>query len=87
MSNRGPNSPSIFAVRDGGRTLHAITSVPCGGDWPRHLVLDASGTLLFVSNQYSGTVTTFRVDRTSGSLSAIGTPYASPGASFLLPPV
>lgn len=86
VSNRGPNSVSSFAVEDGGKTLRALSATPCGGDWPRHLVLDASGTLLLVSNQNSGTVTRFRVDKATGSLSSIGQPYSSSGASFLLPP-
>jgi 6-phosphogluconolactonase len=86
VSNRGPNSVSIFTVEEGGKTLRALSATPCGGDWPRHLVLDASGTLLLVSNQNSGTVTSFRVDPASGGLTSIGQPYSSSGASFLLPP-
>ena len=62
VANRGPNTVSAFAW-DGDRAT-MIAEVPTGGDWPRHMVL--LGDHLYVANQLSHSVTTFRIDADSG---------------------
>jgi 6-phosphogluconolactonase len=63
VTNRGDNSIATFAT-DGDLTL--LRTVPCGGDWPRHVTLDETGRRLYVSNQRSGTVTLLPRDPASG---------------------
>jgi 6-phosphogluconolactonase len=68
VSNRGPDSVSVFAAGPDGR-LAARGSTPCGGRTPRFIALDPTGAHLYSANQDSGTVTTFTVDRGTGALS------------------
>lgn len=54
---RGADRIAVVALEaDGARP---VTSVPAGGSWPRHLLVD--GELLHVANQLSDEVTTFRI--------------------------
>jgi len=54
---RGADRIAVIALEaDGAR---AVASVPSGGRWPRHLLVD--GELLHVANQLSDEVTTFRI--------------------------
>jgi 6-phosphogluconolactonase (cycloisomerase 2 family) len=54
---RGSDRIAVIALEaDGAR---AVGSVPSGGRWPRHLLVD--GELLHVANQLSDAVTTFRI--------------------------
>ncbi|TPW93299.1 lactonase family protein, partial [Schumannella luteola] len=46
-----------IALEDDG--VRAVASVPSGGSWPRHLLVD--GELLHVADQLSDTVATFRI--------------------------
>jgi 6-phosphogluconolactonase (cycloisomerase 2 family) len=48
-----------------------LDSVPTGGDWPRHAVLDPAEERLYVANQRSGTVTWLPRDTDSGRLSPV----------------
>jgi 6-phosphogluconolactonase len=56
---RGSDLISVLAVADDGTKLTPVGSVPCGGGWPRHVVVD--GGLLRVANQLSNTVATFSI--------------------------
>lgn len=85
LANRGHNSITRYAIEDGGAALNLLDTVPVGGDFPRHTAFSPDGTLLFAANQKSGTVTAFRVDAASGSLTSVGTPYAAPAAVCVLP--
>jgi 6-phosphogluconolactonase (cycloisomerase 2 family) len=76
---RGSNR---IAVVDS-RTLTPVADVPCGGDWPRHLVL--SGGLLHVANEHSSTVASFRIDRETGIPEPLGSPAGMPSPTYLLP--
>lgn len=78
---RGSNRIAVFAVRDDGRTLDGISSVPSEGDWPRHHSLD--GNLLHVANQKSGTVASFRIGE-DGLPVLIATPTPVPSPTYLL---
>ncbi|MYS39275.1 6-phosphogluconolactonase (cycloisomerase 2 family) [Streptomyces sp. KhCrAH-43] len=85
LANRGHNSITRYAIEDGGAALTLIDTVPVGGDFPRHTAFSPDGTLLLAANQKSGTVTTFRVDTSSGALTPAGTPFAAPAAVCVLP--
>ena len=63
---RGPNTIAAFAVSDGGAALKLVSSAATGGNWPRHLVLDAEEKWFYVSNQRSGTVTWLPRDPATG---------------------
>lgn len=65
-----------------GDELVAVGDVDCGGDWPRHLVLD--GDLLHVANQLSSTIATFRVGG-EGLPEPLGAPTSAPSPTHLLP--
>jgi 6-phosphogluconolactonase (cycloisomerase 2 family) len=54
---RGADRIAVIALDDDG--LRAVDSVPSGGRWPRHLLVD--GELLHVANQLSNVIATFRI--------------------------
>jgi 6-phosphogluconolactonase len=76
---RGSNR---IAVIDS-RTLTPVADLPCGGDWPRHLVL--SGDLLHVANERSSTIASFRIDASTGIPVQLGQPTPVPTPTYLLP--
>lgn len=61
--------------------FEVVGDVDCGGDWPRHLVLD--GGVLHVANQLSSTLASFRVTG-SGLPELIGEPTPAPSPTHLL---
>ncbi|CAM5689702.1 lactonase family protein [Streptomyces purpurascens] len=61
-ATRGEDVLSVFAVE--GEELHLVTTVPCGGHWPRALTV--SDGFLYVANERSGDVTWFTADRRTG---------------------
>lgn len=61
-ATRGTDVLSVLAVE--GDALRLVTTVPCGGHWPRALTY-AAGTL-YVANERSGDVTWFTVDQETG---------------------
>jgi 6-phosphogluconolactonase (cycloisomerase 2 family) len=65
-ANRGHNSIALLTIDDSGERLDLVDTVSCGGDWPRHLTLDPSGTRLYAANERSGDVTWFDVDAATG---------------------
>jgi 6-phosphogluconolactonase len=85
VSNRGHNSIARFAAGRAGAELRLLSVTPSGGAYPRHLVLDPTGTLLFAAHQKSGSVTTFRVDRRTGLLTSAGAALAAPVPVCVLP--
>jgi len=85
LANRGHNSLTRYAVDADGARLRLLDTVPVGGDFPRHIAFSPDGRLLFASNQRSGTVSVFQVDRASGELAVAGEPFNSPVAVCALP--
>lgn len=81
-SNRGHDSIAVLATGEGGRRLRLVTTVPCGGEWPRHMDLDGSGRLLHVANQRSGLVSAFRVE--GRRLTPVGDPLSTPAPACIL---
>jgi 6-phosphogluconolactonase (cycloisomerase 2 family) len=69
---RGADRVAVIAIADDG--LRAVDSVPSGGRWPRHLLVD--GELLHVANQLSNEIATFRIgdDGIPVPLAATATP-------------
>jgi 6-phosphogluconolactonase len=83
-SNRGENSVATFAVLEGGWRLRRLgENVPTGGDWPRHLALDAGGRRVFVSNQRSGTVTCLPRDPGTGALGQATPAFSVPSVAVV----
>jgi 6-phosphogluconolactonase len=72
VSNRGPNSVSVFAIDKHTGMLVPTQELSCGGDWPRNFAIDPSGEFLLVANQKSDSIVTFRIDRQSGRLTDTG---------------
>jgi hypothetical protein len=81
VSNRGPNTISTFQVEEDG-TLRAVGEVGTGGDWPRQFAI--VGDLLFVANQRSHRVVTFRLDPVSGLPEPTGDQLDVPSPSCVL---
>jgi 6-phosphogluconolactonase len=84
-SNRGDDSIAVFAVGDDGLSAELIQTIDSGGTWPRHLALSNDGTQLYAANERSDSVAVFTVGRTSGVLSATGTPLTWPKPVCVLP--
>jgi 6-phosphogluconolactonase (cycloisomerase 2 family) len=61
-ATRGEDVLSVLAVE--GEELRLVTTVPCGGHWPRALTADDG--FLYVANERSGDVTWFAVDPLTG---------------------
>jgi 6-phosphogluconolactonase len=72
LSNRGPNSVSVFAIDSHSGKLTPVQVVSCGGDWPRNFAIDPTGAFLLVANQKSDSIVTFRIDHATGRLSDTG---------------
>ena len=80
VGNRGPDTVSAFAW-DGAKA-ELIAEVPTGGAWPRHVAL--LGDHLYVANERSHSVTTFRVDPDTGIPRMQGDPIGEPSPTCLL---
>jgi 6-phosphogluconolactonase len=79
-SNRGPHSSiSIFAVAAGTGMLTRVGDVLSGGQHPRFFTIDPSGEFLLVGNQFSNNIALFRINQTTGQLTATSTvPFGAP---------
>lgn len=82
VANRGVNTIAVLPIATDGTTLHLDRTVPCGGEHPRDMTLN--GEFLYSANQFSNTVTSFRVDPTTGIPSPIGEPVETPAPSCLV---
>ena len=64
-SNRGENTIVTFRIdADGLLTLAGRTD--CGGDWPRHFIIDPSGRYLLCGNQRSDNISVFTIELKTG---------------------
>ncbi|MGW5434359.1 lactonase family protein [Streptomyces sp. NPDC004059] len=63
---RGTDTVSVLALDAAGEHAEPVASVPCGGRWPRDLVLQPSSTRLYAANERSGEVTWLDVDPATG---------------------
>jgi 6-phosphogluconolactonase len=69
-SNRGHDSIAVFAVKGDKCILEPVEYVSTRGKTPRHFAFDPTGNYLFAANQNSGAIVVFRIDRTTGKLTA-----------------
>ncbi|MCX4733781.1 lactonase family protein [Streptomyces sp. NBC_01363] len=65
-ANRGHDSISVLALDATGEKATLVTTVDCGGHWPRDLALDPTGRRLYAANERSGDVTWFDIDPATG---------------------
>lgn len=78
-ANRLYNSISVFSITDDG-SLQQIDEVWTRGDYPRYFQFGPTGDFLYVCNQRSDSITSFKVHRDTGRLTftgrytAVGTP-------------
>ncbi|MEW2074754.1 lactonase family protein [Streptomyces sp. NPDC012403] len=63
-ATRGEDVLSVFAAEREGKALTPLTTVPCGGHWPR--AITESDGVLYVANERSGDVTWFTLDPDTG---------------------
>ncbi|GAA1941190.1 lactonase family protein [Kitasatospora viridis] len=84
-TNRGDDTIAVHAVHDDGASVELLTTVPCGGSWPRDIALTPDGRLLFCANQGSDTLTAFHRDPLSGTLTPAGAPLAVTEPTSVLP--
>jgi 6-phosphogluconolactonase len=70
-ANRLHNSVAVFGIARNG-TLHRIGETLTEGDYPNHIALDSTGEHMYVCNQRSDQITSFRVDHDSGGLTFTG---------------
>ena len=80
VANRGADTVAAFAW-DGERAT-PVAEVPTGGAWPRHMI--RLGDHLYVTNEKSHSVTTFRIDQTTGVPAPQGEPTAAASPTCLL---
>jgi 6-phosphogluconolactonase len=71
--NRGHDSVVTFAVEPATGDLTLVGHQPVQGQAPAALAVDASGAYLFVANQGSRTLATFRLDEANGVPAPLGT--------------
>jgi 6-phosphogluconolactonase len=70
-ANRLHNTINIFAITPDGH-LNRIGETSTKGDYPNHFCFDRGGRFLYVCNQRSDLITSFRVNRQSGMLTFTG---------------
>jgi 6-phosphogluconolactonase len=80
VANRGADTVAAFAWD--GRQATPVAEVATGGNWPRHMI--RIGDHLYVANQMSHSVTTFRIDPETGIPAPQGEPTAEPSPTCLL---
>jgi 6-phosphogluconolactonase len=83
VGNRGPDTIGVFTVAGDG-TLSRAGMPSCGGNWPRHLTLDPTGTRLYVANERSGEVVWMPIDPATGLPGPVAGRLSVPGASRVL---
>ncbi|GAB2744956.1 lactonase family protein [Kitasatospora kifunensis] len=84
-TNRGDDAIAVHAVHDDGASVELLTTVACGGTWPRDIALTPDGRLLFCANQGSDTLTAFHRDPSSGGLTPAGAPLVVTEPTSVLP--
>ncbi|MFD7335834.1 lactonase family protein [Streptomyces violascens] len=82
-ANRGHDSIAVVALDGAGEKARLVTTVDCGGHWPRDLTLDPSGRRLYAANERSGDVTWFDIDPATGISTRAGS-IEAPAASCVV---
>lgn len=78
-ANRLHNTIAVFSIDSTGK-LKQLGEAPTLGDYPCQFNTDPSGTFLYVCNQRSDQITSFRIDKRTGLLKFTGqyTPVGTP---------
>ncbi|WP_405809860.1 lactonase family protein [Streptomyces sp. NBC_00210] len=82
-ANRGHDSIAVLTLDTTREKAELVTTVPCGGRWPRDLALDPTGRRLYAANERSGDVTWFDIDPRSGIPRRAGS-LSAPAASCVI---
>ncbi|MEV8457252.1 lactonase family protein [Streptomyces sp. NPDC052095] len=82
-ANRGDDTLSVLALDATGERAALVTTVDCGGHWPRDLALDPTGRRLYAANERSGDVSWFDIDPGTGVPRRAGS-LAAPAASCVI---
>ncbi|WP_336322331.1 lactonase family protein [Streptomyces lavendofoliae] len=80
---RGDDTLVVLALDESREEPRIVTTVPCGGHWPRDLALDPAGRRLYVANERSGDVTWFDIDPATGVPTPAGS-LEAPAASCVV---
>ena len=80
---RGDDSIAVLALSPTGDAAELVTTVPCGGHWPRDLTLDPAARRLYAANERSGDVTWFDLDPGTGVPTRAGA-FLAPAASCVI---
>jgi 6-phosphogluconolactonase len=83
VANRGPDTVTTVGRSPDRQSLRLVSTVSCGGRWPRDLVVDADGDRLLVANQYGQSVTALPISE-SGTPSAPVSSWTVPNAGCIL---
>ncbi|MFD7718683.1 lactonase family protein [Streptomyces sp. NPDC059814] len=83
VANRGHDSISVLGLDATGEKASLVTTVSCGGHWPRDLALDPAGRRLYAANERSGNVAWFAVDPETGIPAQEGS-LEAPAASCVI---
>jgi 6-phosphogluconolactonase (cycloisomerase 2 family) len=81
VANRGPDTIAMFTLAGG--PARFASEVSSGGAWPRHLAI--VDDFLYVANEHSHTVVTFRLDPVTGMPSPTGAVLFTPSPTCVLP--
>jgi 6-phosphogluconolactonase len=71
-SNRGHDSIAVFSIDEAKGTLRLVDNFSVKGRTPRNFVIDPTGSRLLVANQDTGNIVSFRINRSTGRLTATG---------------
>ncbi|HTE33475.1 MAG TPA: lactonase family protein [Chryseolinea sp.] len=82
MSNRGHNSISIFSIAPDGRVV-LVGQQLVDGKTPRNFLIESKGEFMFVANQDTDTIITYKINPKTGALTAVGKPVAIPSPACL----
>ena len=72
VSNRGPDSLTVFVRDRSDGRLRTLERVSCGGKTPRHFTLSPDGRWLICANEDSNNIVAFRIDPATGRLAQGG---------------
>lgn len=81
-TNRGHDSIAMYRIADDG-SLRLIGFEPSLGKGPQNLAITADGRLLLCANMPGNTLTVFRIDQQTGTLTPLGTPLTITSPSCL----
>lgn len=72
VSNRGPNSISVYTINQETGLLSWVENEPTGGKIPRNFFVEPGGNWLLAENQDSDSVVVFSIDQNTGALTPTG---------------